>query len=250
MFQVNKTTSLHDLLLCLFTRFYIRGKQEEPLPWKIFLHVPSSDLLSTLLNKGTRYGKDFSTFPRFLTVVPDLYTETFIWTIGFKLKANQTVFLLSCPQYSVPKNLFINIQIKVNHKFLVNLRTLIFLFVETKRENPMVCRKYQFSVLVLNMNFLGALHLEILSSVVRESLPVTTESFLLAFPRLFTVVPNQKQLRSNVWSTCHPTNKLSCWICFRWCSPSKRVSSEAISMQYLTIMYANSSNSLAIFYKQ
>lgn len=132
--------------------FYIRGKQEEPLPWKNFLHVPSSDLLSSLLNKGTRYGKDFSTFPRFLTVVPDLYTDTFIWTIGFKLKANQTVFFLFCPQYSVPKNLFTNIPlIKVNHKFLVNLRILIFLFVETKRENPIVCRKYQFSVLVLNI---------------------------------------------------------------------------------------------------
>ena len=168
--------------------FYIRGKQEEPLPWKIFLHVPSSDLLSPLLNKGTRYGKDFSTFPRFLTVVPDPYTDTFIWTIGFKLKANQTVFFLSCAQYSVPKNLFINIQIKVNHKFLVNLR-LIFLFVETKMENPIVCRKYQFFVLVLNIflkeeGFFGALHLKILSSVVRESLPVTTESFFSGFPTL------------------------------------------------------------------
>ena len=29
---MNKTTSLHDLRLCAFTRFYIRGKQEEPLP--------------------------------------------------------------------------------------------------------------------------------------------------------------------------------------------------------------------------
>lgn len=113
--------------------------------------MPSSDLLSSLLNKGTRYGKDFSTFPRFLTVVPDLYTDTFIWTIGFKLKANQTVFFLPCPQYSVPKNLFINILIKVNHKFLANLRILIFLFVEKKRENLIVCRKYQFSVLVLNI---------------------------------------------------------------------------------------------------
>ena len=61
------------------------------------------------------------------------------------------MFFLSCPRYSVPKNLFINIQIKVNHKFLVNLRILIFLFVETKRENLIVCRKYQFSVLVLNI---------------------------------------------------------------------------------------------------
>lgn len=51
----------------------------------------------------------------------------------------------------MPKNLFINIQIKVNHKFLVNLRVLIFLFVETKRENLIVCRKYQFSVLVLKI---------------------------------------------------------------------------------------------------
>lgn len=149
---MNKTTSLHDSAsVHFYPFFYIRGKQEEPLPWKIFLHVPSSDLLSSLLNKGTRYGKDFSTFPRFLTVVPDLYTDTFIWTIGFKLKANQTVFFLSCPQYSVPKNLFINILIKVNHKFLVNLRILVFLFVETKRENLIVCRKYQFSVLVLKI---------------------------------------------------------------------------------------------------
>ena len=88
----------------------------------------------------------------------------------------------------MPKNLFINIQIKVNHKFLVNLR-LIFLFVETKMENPIVCRKYQFFVLVLNIflkeeGFFGALHLKILSSVVRESLPVTTESFFSGFPTL------------------------------------------------------------------